>query len=71
MSNSLWFGASPKAMWSHAVKSGICHAPSVALQRRPGSMEPKNTHLLIMATWANDHDFALRSQFILRTDHPQ
>jgi hypothetical protein len=26
-------------------------------------MEPENTCLPIMATWANDQDFALRSQF--------
>lgn len=53
-------------MPSHRVKSMDCRESALALQRRPGLMRSENTHLLIMANWANDLDFALRSQFIFK-----
>jgi hypothetical protein len=53
-----------------AVKSMDCRESALALQRPPGLMRSENTHLLLMANWANDLDFALRSQTLLALRQP-
>ena len=56
-------------MPSHRVKSVDCRGSALALQRRPGLMRSENTRLVIMANWANDLDFALRSQYLAQAAH--